>query len=104
VLRQRFLEGVNRFSPKGKAKATGLEKLQPAHHLPSRGLPGPGPLPSFGRDSTKLDKDWREKAIRIFHLATPPELFGVIPKMLAGARPESGPEAGPDGGGKAHRS
>jgi glucose-6-phosphate 1-dehydrogenase len=32
-----------------------------------------------------LDQEWKVKAGHIFHLATPPVMIGVIPRMLAGA-------------------
>jgi len=85
-LRQRFLDGVNRFSPKGKAKATDWKSFSRHITYHQGDYQDPATYLRLSETCAKLDKDWQEKAIRIFHLATPPELFGVIPKMLAGAR------------------
>ncbi len=84
-LRRRFLEGVNRFCPKGKAKSLDW-KLFSRHITYQQGdYSDPAHYLRLGARLDQQDKAWREKAIRIFHLATPPALFGVIPKMLADA-------------------
>ena len=84
-LRQRFLEGVNRFSPKGKAKPADWKSFSRHITYHQGDYQDPASYHRLGEICAQLDQDWREKAIRIFHLATPPELFGVIPQMLAGA-------------------
>ena len=84
-LQQRFLEGVNRFSPKGKATRIDWKNFSQNITYHQGDYEDPATYLRLGEACARLDRDWREKAIRIFHLATPPELFGVIPKMLAGA-------------------
>ena len=84
-LRQRFLEGVNRFSPKGKAKRADWIKFSRQITYHKGDYQDSASYLRLRDRCADLDKEWHEKAIRIFHLATPPELFGVIPQMLAGA-------------------
>ena len=84
-LRLRFLDGVNRFSPKGKAKSADWKNFSGHITYQQGDYTDPANFVRLGECCAKLDQAWREKAIRIFHLATPPELFGVIPKMLADA-------------------
>ncbi|MHB8519999.1 MAG: glucose-6-phosphate dehydrogenase [Limisphaerales bacterium] len=91
-LRQRFLEGVRRFSRTGKVKSSDWSNF--AAHVTCLQGPYDDPVTyaSVKEQCATLEKDWKTKACRIFHLATPPFLFGVIPKMLAEAglnRPRS---------------
>ena len=84
-LRRRFLGGVKRFSVKGKVKSGDWNHFA-AHITYERGDYGdPGAYSHLKAKCAKFEKDWKMKACRIFHLATPPALFGVIPKMLADA-------------------
>ena len=84
-LQQRFLEGVNRFSPKGKVKPADWKRFRRHITYHQGDYQDPASYIRLGETCDRLDQEWREKAIRIFHLATPPELFGVIPAMLARA-------------------
>lgn len=85
ALRARFLDGINRFSPKGKAKSSDWNQFRRHIRYHQGDYQDPATYTRLGEACDRLDRDWREKAIRIFHLATPPELFGIIPVMLAGA-------------------
>ena len=84
-LHRHFLEGVNRFSPKGKAKPADWKKF--AQHLTYQAgdFKDPAVYSRLSQSCEKLDKKWKSKANRIFHMAIPPVLFGLIPKMLADA-------------------
>jgi glucose-6-phosphate 1-dehydrogenase len=84
-LHAHFLDGVNRFSPKGKAKRADWKAFCRHVTYQQGDYTDPSTFVRLGKSCAKLDDDWREKAVRVFHLATPPELFGVIPKMLADA-------------------
>jgi glucose-6-phosphate 1-dehydrogenase len=85
ALRKHFLDGVNRFSPNGKAKSGEWQRF--AGHITHLlgDFKDPATYARVGENCAKLDRDWKVKATRIFHLATPPAMFGVIPKMLADA-------------------
>jgi glucose-6-phosphate 1-dehydrogenase len=84
-LRRRFLDGVNRFSPKGRAKSPDWKAFSRRITYQPGDYADPAHYVRLGETCAKWEKAWREKATRIFHLATPPALFGVIPKMLAAA-------------------
>jgi glucose-6-phosphate 1-dehydrogenase len=84
-LRQHFREGVKRFSRKGRVKSRDWNDFA-AHVIYQQGDYGdPTAYSNLEKRCAKLERDWKTKADRIFHLATPPILFGVIPKMLADA-------------------
>jgi len=40
---------------------------------------------SLGKECEKLEKEWKVKARHIFYMATPPSMFGVIPKFISEA-------------------
>ena len=84
-LHKHFLDGVKRFSRKGKVK--GADWKQFARHVTYQqgDFKDPAIYSNLAKSFVKLDKDWKVKAGHIFHLATPPVMVGVIPKMLADA-------------------
>ena len=84
-LHKHFLDGVKRFSRKGKVK--GADWKQFARHVTYQqgDFKDPATYSNLAKSFVKLDKDWKVKAGHIFHLATPPVMVGVIPKMLADA-------------------
>lgn len=84
-MRRRFFEGVKRFSRKGKV--TGRDWNAFAGHVTYQqgDYSDPSTYSALAKRCAQLEKDWKTKAIRIFHMATPPVLFGVIPHMLADA-------------------
>jgi glucose-6-phosphate 1-dehydrogenase len=84
-LRERFLDGVNRFSPKGKAKEPDWKAFSGRIGYLQGDFNDRATYLCLGEQCAKLDRKWKGRAIRIFHMATPPALFGVIPKLLAGA-------------------
>jgi glucose-6-phosphate 1-dehydrogenase len=84
-LRQHFLEGVDSFSPKGGAKPADWKHFSRNVTYQQGDYQDPATYLRLAQTCDQLDGDWGQKAIRIFHLATPPELFGVISTMLAGA-------------------
>jgi glucose-6-phosphate 1-dehydrogenase len=84
-LRKHYLDGVNRFSPKGKAKNGDWASFAGNVTYQQGDYDDPENYVHLGKSCDKLDRDWKVKAGRIFHMATPPILFGVIPKMLTGA-------------------
>jgi glucose-6-phosphate 1-dehydrogenase len=82
-LHKRFLQGVNRFSNKGKAKAADWNNFSRNVTYQQGDFKDPATYSSLKKSFVKLDKDWKVKAGHIFHMATPPALFGVIPLQLA---------------------
>jgi glucose-6-phosphate 1-dehydrogenase len=84
-LRKHFLDGVNRFSPKGKAKSADWNHFASRVTYQQGDFKDPATYANLEKSCAKLDQDWKAKAVRIFHMATPPVMFGVIPKQLADA-------------------
>jgi glucose-6-phosphate 1-dehydrogenase len=84
-LHKRFLDGVKRFSRKGKVKGADWNDF--ARHITYQqgDFKDPITYSNLEKSCAKLDKDWEVKAGHIFHMATPPVMFGVIPKLLVDA-------------------
>jgi glucose-6-phosphate 1-dehydrogenase len=84
-LHKHFLDGVKRFSRKGKVKAANWKQF--ARHVTYQqgDFKDPAIYSNLAKSLVALDKDWKVKAGHIFHLATPPVMVGIIPKMLADA-------------------
>ncbi len=84
-LQKHLLDGVNRFSRNGKAKSTDWNDF--ARHVTYHqgDFKDPATYSNLEERCAQLDKEWKVKAGHIFHLATPPVMIGVIPRMLAGA-------------------
>ena len=84
-LQKHFLDGVKRFSRKGKVKG-GDWKNFASHVTYQQGdFKDPATYSNLAKSCVGLDKDWKIKADHIFHMATPPAMVGIIPKMLADA-------------------
>ena len=85
ALRRRLHDGVNQFSRFGKAKTAAWNQF--AQHIQYQ----PGDFTklqtytALGKQCAKLEKEWGTKARRIFYMATPPSMFGEIPKYLGQA-------------------
>ena len=82
---KRFLAGVNRFSPKGKAKSTDWKYFSRHVTYQQGDFKDPATYADLAKRCAQLEKEWKVKASHVFHLATPPAMVGVIPKMLADA-------------------
>jgi glucose-6-phosphate 1-dehydrogenase len=85
ALRRRLHDGVNQFSRFGKPKAAVWNQF--AKHIQYQAgdfkkLPT---YTALGKECLKLEKQWGAKAQRIFYMATPPSMFGEIPKYLGKA-------------------
>ena len=85
ALRQRLHEGVNQFSRFGKARAAAWNQFAPHIHYQQGDFKKPSTYAALGRQCAKLEKQWGVKAHRIFYMATPPAMFGEIPKYLGQA-------------------
>jgi glucose-6-phosphate 1-dehydrogenase len=84
-LRQRLHQGVNQFSRFGKAKAAAWNQFAKHIHYQQGDFKKPQTYSALGAQCAKLEKEWGAKAHRIFYMATPPSMFGEIPKYLGQA-------------------
>jgi glucose-6-phosphate 1-dehydrogenase len=84
-LRQRLHSGVNQFSRFGKAKDAAWNEF--ARHISYQqgDFKKKQTYAALGVQCARLDKEWGAKAHRIFYMATPPSMFGEIPKYLGQA-------------------
>ena len=85
ALRRRLHDGVNQFSRFGKAKTAAWNLFAPHIQYLQGDFKQPATYAALGRQCTKLEKQWGTKARRIFYMATPPSMFGEIPKYLGQA-------------------
>ncbi len=92
-LRRRLHDGVKKFSRQGNAKAGEWSEF--ASHI--RYLQGDfktlQTYRTLGEQCAKLEKEWGAKVHRIFYMATPPSMFGEIPKYLGKAGLTHDPES-----------
>jgi glucose-6-phosphate 1-dehydrogenase len=84
-LRQRLHDGVNQFSRFGKAKGAAWNKFAPHLQYQRGDFKKLATYQALGAQCTRLEKTWGTKAHRIYYMATPPSLFGEIPKYLGRA-------------------
>jgi len=84
-LRKRFLGGVEQFARNKKVKKA--EWTAFARHVTYHqgDFQDPATYAHLETSCARMEKAWKTKAGRIFHLATPPAMVGVIPKLLADA-------------------
>ena len=84
-LRQRLRDGVNQFSRFGQVSDAAWNQF--AQHLSYQqgDFKKPRTYAALGAQCAKLEKVWGAKAHRIFYMATPPSMFGEIPKYLGQA-------------------
>jgi glucose-6-phosphate 1-dehydrogenase len=85
ALRERLLDGVKKFARKRKLKNADWKNF--ARHVTYQqgDFEDPATYSILAKKCAQLGKNWRGKANHIFHMATPPSMFGVIPGLLAGA-------------------
>lgn len=85
ALRNRLHDGVNQFSRSGKIADDEWNAFA-GHILYLNGdFKGPETYTALSDRCASLEKEWDVKANRVFYMATPPSLFGEIPKCLAQA-------------------
>ncbi len=84
-LRERFLGGATQFARNKKVKKA--DWIAFARHVTYHqgDFQDPATYSQLETTCAQLDKAWKAEAERIFHLATPPEMVRVIPKLLADA-------------------
>jgi glucose-6-phosphate 1-dehydrogenase len=84
-LRRRLHDGANRFSRRGKVNADAWNQFAKHIHYQQGDFKKLQTYSALGDRCTQLEKEWNAKAHRIFYMATPPTMFGEIPKYLGEA-------------------
>src|ERR1035437_3572654 len=85
ALRRRLHDGVNQFSRFGKVKDAAWKQFAPHIHYQPGDFKKLQTYTALDKQCAKLEKQWGTKAHRIFYMATPPSMFGEIPKYLGKA-------------------
>jgi glucose-6-phosphate 1-dehydrogenase len=85
ALRRRLHEGVNQFSRFGKTTAAVWGRFAPHIHYQQGDFTQAATYTALGRQCARLEKQWGARTHRIFYMATPPSMFGEIPKYLGRA-------------------
>jgi len=84
-LRQRLHDGVNQFSRLGKAKGAAWNQFAQQIYYQQGDFKKPQTYSTLSAQCAALEKEWGAKVHRIFYMATPPSMFGEIPKYLGKA-------------------
>jgi glucose-6-phosphate 1-dehydrogenase len=81
-LRRRFRDGIEKFSRKGKVKGDVWSRFSKHIYYKKGDFTKPDIYSLLKDQCEKLEKEWNSKAQLIFYMATPPAMFGEIPKHL----------------------
>jgi glucose-6-phosphate 1-dehydrogenase len=84
-LRRRLHDGVNQFSRFGKSKAAAWNQFAPHIQYQQGDFTKLSTYKALAGECARLEKTWGSKAHRLFYMATPPSMFGQIPKYLGQA-------------------
>jgi glucose-6-phosphate 1-dehydrogenase len=84
-LRHRLHDGVNQFSRFGKANSATWNQFAKHINYQQGDFEKLGTYTALGAQCAGLEKEWGIKVHRIFYMATPPSMFGEIPKYLGKA-------------------
>jgi glucose-6-phosphate 1-dehydrogenase len=84
-VRTHFLDGVKQFSRKGTVAHTDWHDFAQHVTYHQGDFKDPETYLGLHKKCAKLEKEWKVKASHVFHMATPPVMVGVIPKLLADA-------------------
>lgn len=84
-LRLHLHEGVKKFSRQRGVKTGEWAKFSKKIQYQKGEFTQIETYAALGRQCSKLEKEWGAKAHRIFYMATPPSMFGEIPKYLGEA-------------------
>src|ERR1700677_2203958 len=79
-LRQWLHNGINQFSRFGKANVAAWNQFAKHIHYQQGDFEKLGTYTALGAQCARLEKEWAIKVHRIFYMATPPSMFGEIPK------------------------
>jgi glucose-6-phosphate 1-dehydrogenase len=84
-LRRRLHNGVKKFSRRGITKISEWRDFARHIHYLQGDFKTLKTYTALGELFAKLEKEWGAKVHRIFYMATPPSMFGEIPKYLGKA-------------------
>ncbi len=84
-LRRRLHDGVKKFSRHGMVKTVAWGEFARHIHYQQGDFKKLQTYTALGEQCAKLEKEWGAKVHRIFYMATPPSMFGEIPKYLGKA-------------------
>ena len=85
TLRRRLHAGVKKFARHGMVKSSAWREFARHLHYQQGDFKKLHTYTALGEHCAKLEKEWGAKVHRIFYMATPPSLFGEIPKYLGKA-------------------
>ena len=85
ALRKRLGDGVKKFSRFGVSAPKIWNEFAQHVSYQQGDFKKPATYKALGGECAALEKSWGVKAHRIFYMATPPSMFGEIPKYLAKA-------------------
>jgi glucose-6-phosphate 1-dehydrogenase len=84
-LRRRLHDGVKKYSRQGVVKTSEWNEFAKHLHYQQGDFKKLQTYTDLGAQCEILEKEWGTKAHRIFYMATPPSMFGEIPKYLGKA-------------------
>jgi glucose-6-phosphate 1-dehydrogenase len=84
-LRRRLHDGVKKFSRQGMAKPSEWGEFARHIRYQQGDFKKLQTYAALGEECAKLEKEWGTKVHRVFYMATPPSMFGEIPKYLGKA-------------------
>jgi glucose-6-phosphate 1-dehydrogenase len=85
ALHRRLHDGASKFSRFGKPETAAWNEFAGHIHYQQGDFKKPQTYSALGAQCARLEKEWGVKAHRIFYMATPPSMFGEIPKYLGHA-------------------
>lgn len=91
-LRERLHAGVRKFSRHGKLPAAKWIEFARHLHYQQGDFMKLQTYTALRDKCAQLEREWGTKAHRIFYMATPPAMFGIIPKYLGKAGLASDPQ------------
>jgi len=84
-LRQHLRDGVKKFSRHSDASGADWNAFARRIHYQQGDFQKLPTYTTLGDQCTALEQEWKSKVHRIFYMATPPSMFGEIPKYLGKA-------------------
>ncbi len=84
-LRERFRDGIEKFSRRGKVEEKGWSAFSNHIYYRKGDFTKPEIYQALKDQCGLLEKEWKTKAQLIFYMATPPVMFGEIPGHLSEA-------------------
>ena len=85
TLRRRLHDGVKKFSRQGMVKTSEWREFAGHISYQQGEFKKLQTYTLLGEHCAKLEKEWGAKVHRVFYMATPPSMFGEIPKYLGKA-------------------